>query len=92
MDDLIREYYEALAEVTKYNKSLKWCLNFFDEDDETVLDVKEALRYAIIDFKHVVAKMIESNFDIADLILIGEGVDNETIEGAKWNHFNNNSL
>ena len=92
MDDLIREYYEALAEVTKYYKSLKWCLNFFDEDDETVLDVKEALRYAIIDFKHVVAKMIESNFDIADLILIGEGVDNETIEGAKWNHFNNNSL
>lgn len=83
MDDLIREYYEALAEVTKYHKSLKWCLNFFDEDDETVLDVKEALRYAIIDFKYVVAKMIESNFDIADLILIGEGVDNETIEGAK---------
>ena len=87
MDDLIREYYEALAEVTKYHKSLKWCLNFFDEDDETVLDVKEALRYAIIDFKYVVAKI-----DIADLILIGEGVDNETIEGAKWNHFNNNSL
>lgn len=92
MDDLIREYYEALAEVTKYYKSLKWCLNFFDEDDETVLDVKEALRYAIIDFKNVVAKMIDSNFDIADLILIGEGIDNETIEGTKWNHSNNNGL
>jgi hypothetical protein len=36
--------------------------------------------------------MIESNFDIADLILIGEGVDNEIIEGAKWNHSNNNGL
>ena len=78
--------------MTKYHNSLKWCLNFFDENDETVLYVKESLHYAIIDFKHVVAKMIESDFDIADLILIGEGVDNEIIEGVKWNHFNNNSL
>jgi hypothetical protein len=36
--------------------------------------------------------MIENDFDIADLILIGEGVDNEAIEGAKWNHSNNISL
>lgn len=83
MDDLIREYYEALGEVTKYYKSLKWCLNFFDEDDETVLDVKESLYYAIIDFKSVVSKMIDNNIDIANLILIGEGIDNEVIERIK---------
>mgnify|MGYP006974376823 CR=1 FL=1 len=34
MNDLINEYFEALAEVIKYNKSLKWVLNFFDEDDD----------------------------------------------------------
>lgn len=80
MDDLIREYYEALAEVTKYHKSLKWCLNFFDEDDETVLDVKEALRYAIIDFRAIVDRLIADGFNIADLILIGEGLDGDSLE------------
>ena len=74
MNDLINEYFEALAEVIKYNKSLKWVLNFFDEDDEVALD---ALRYAMQDFKRVVKLLQEHDIDIAKLILINQNIDED---------------
>ena len=77
MNDLINEYFEALAEVIKYNKSLKWVLNFFDEDDEVALDAKDALRYAKQDFKRVVKLLQEHDIDIAKLILINQKIDED---------------
>ena len=77
MNDLINEYFEALAEVIKYNKSLKWVLNFFDEDDEEALDAKDALRYAMQDFKRVVKLLQEHDIDIAKLILINQNIDED---------------
>ena len=77
MNDLVNEYFEALAEVIKYNKSLKWVLNFFDEDDEVALDAKDALRYAMQDFKRVVKLLQEHDIDIAKLILINQNIDED---------------
>ena len=77
MNDLINEYFEALAEVIKYNKSLKWVLNFFDEDDEVALDAYDALRYAMQDFKRVVKLLQEHDIDIAKLILINQNIDED---------------
>ena len=77
MNDLINEYFEALAEVIKYNKSLKWVLNFFDEDDEVALDANDALRYAMQDFKRVVKLLQEHDIDIAKLILINQNIDED---------------
>ena len=77
LNDLINEYFEALAEVIKYNKSLKWVLNFFDEDDEVALDAKHALRYAMQDFKSVVTLLQEHDIDIAKLILINQNIDED---------------
>ena len=77
MNDLVNEYFEALAEVIKYNKSLKWVLNFFDEDDEVALDAKYALRYAMQDFKRVVKLLQEHDIDIAKLILINQNIDED---------------
>ena len=77
MNDLINEYFEALAEVIKYNKSLKWVLNFFDADDEVALDAKDALRYAMQDFKRVVKLLQEHDIDIAKLILINQNIDED---------------
>ena len=76
-NDLINEYFEALAEVIKYNKSLKWVLNFFDEDDEVALDAKDALLYAMQDFKRVVKLLQEHDIDIAKLILINQNIDED---------------
>ena len=77
MNDLVNEYFEALAEVIKYNKSLKWVLNFFDKDDEVALDAKDALRYAMQDFKRVVKLLQEHDIDIAKLILINQNIDED---------------
>lgn len=77
MNDLVNEYFEALAEVVKLNKSLKWILNFFDADDEVVLDAKDALRFAMIDFQRVVASLQENHIDIAKLILINQNIDED---------------
>lgn len=77
MNDLINEYFEALAEVVKLNKSLKWILNFFDADDEVVLDAKDALRYAMQDFQRIVLALQENNIDIARLILINQNIDED---------------
>ena len=77
MNDLVNEYFEALAEVIKYNKSLKWVLNFFDEVDEVALDAKDALRYAMQDFKRVVKLLQEHDIDIAKLILINQNIDED---------------
>lgn len=82
--DLIQEYNEALAEVVRYNKSLQWVLKFFDEDegdeDEIVLDAKTALKFAMVDFQVVVARLQENKIDIAKLILMNEGIDEDFIE------------
>lgn len=79
--DLIQEYNEALAEVVRYNKSLQWVLKFFDEDeDEIVLDAKTALKFAMIDFQVVVARLQENKIDIAKLMLMNEGIDEDFIE------------
>lgn len=77
MNDLINEYFEALAEVVKLNKSLKWILNFFDADDEVVLDAKDALQYAMQDFQRIVLTLQENNIDIARLILINQNIDED---------------
>lgn len=77
MDDLVKEYYEALAEVVKLDKSLKWILNFFDEDDEVVLDAKDALRYAMQDFQRIVIALQDNQVDIAKLILINQNIDED---------------
>lgn len=77
MNDLINEYFEALAEVVKLNKSLKWILNFFDIDDEVVLDAKDALQYAMQDFQRIVLTLQENNIDIAKLILINQNIDED---------------
>ena len=79
--DLIKEYNDALAEVVRYNKSLQWVLKFFDKDeDEIVLDAKTALKFAMIDFQAVVARLQENKIDIAKLILMNEGIDEDFIE------------
>lgn len=82
--NLIQEYNEALAEVVRYNKSLQWVLKFFDEDegdeDEIVLDAKTALKFAMVDFQVVVARLQENKIDIAKLILMNEGIDEDFIE------------
>ena len=77
MEDLIKEYYLALAEVVKYDKSLKWILNFFDEEDEVAIDGKDALRFAMQDFKRVVTLLQEHGVDIAKLILINQNIDED---------------
>lgn len=77
MNDLINEYFEALAEVVKLNKSLKWILNFFDSDDEVVLDAKDALQYAMQDFQRILLALQENNIDIARLILINQNIDED---------------
>ena len=77
MNDVINEYFEALAEVSKYNKSLKWVLNFFDEDEEVALDPKDALRYAMQDLKRVVKLLQEHDIDIAKLSLINQNIDED---------------
>lgn len=77
MNDLINEYFEALAEVVKLNKSLKWILNFFDTDDEVVLDAKDTLQYAMQDFQRIVLTLQENNIDIARLILINQNIDED---------------
>lgn len=78
--ELVKEYHEALNEVKKYANSLKWCRNFFDEDSEVIQDVKEDLDYSIREFREVVVKLLEHGVPLADLILIGEGIDREDIE------------
>ena len=80
--DLIQEYNKALAEVVRYNKSLQWVLKFFDEDegDEIVLDAKTALKFAMVDFQVAVARLQENKIDIAKLILMNEGIDEDFIE------------
>ena len=86
--DLIQEYNEALAEVVRYNKSLQWVLKFFDEDegdeDEIVLDAKTALKFAMVDFQVVVARLQENKIDIAKLILVNEGIDEDFIEALEY--------
>ena len=77
MEDLIKEYYLALAEVVKYDKSLKWILNFFDEEDEVAIDGKDALRFAMQDFRRVVTLLQEHRVDIAKLILINQNIDED---------------
>ena len=77
MEDLIKEYYLALAEVVKYDKSLKWILNFFDEEDEVAVDGKDALRFAMQDFRRVVTLLQEHGVDIAKLILINQNIDED---------------
>lgn len=77
MEDLIKEYYLALAEVVKYDKSLKWILNFFDEEDEVAIDGKDALRFAMQDFRSVVTLLQEHGVDIAKLILINQNIDED---------------
>lgn len=77
MEDLIKEYYLALAEVVKYDKSLKWILNFFDEEDEVAIDGKDALRFAMQDFRRVVTLLQEHGVDIAKLILINQNIDED---------------
>lgn len=77
MEDLIKEYYLALAEVVKYDKSLKWILNFFDEEDEVAIDGKDALRFAMQDFRRVVTLLQEHGVDIARLILINQNIDED---------------
>lgn len=77
MEDLIKEYYLALAEVVKYDKSLKWVLNFFDEEDEVAIDGKDALRFAMQDFRRVVTLLQEHGVDIAKLILINQNIDED---------------
>lgn len=77
MEDFIKEYYLALAEVVKYDKSLKWILNFFDEEDEVAIDGKDALRFAMQDFRRVVTLLQEHGVDIAKLILINQNIDED---------------
>ena len=77
MEDLIKEYYLALAEVVKYDKYLKWILNFFDEEDEVAIDGKDALRFAMQDFRRVVTLLQEHGVDIAKLILINQNIDED---------------
>ena len=50
---------------------------FFDEDDEVALDAKDALRYAMQDFKRVVKLLQEHDIDIAKLILINQNIDED---------------
>lgn len=58
---MIEEFNEAIKNVETYAKSLKWCYNFFDEDDvaDAIQDARDALYFSIMDLKEVVDRASE---------------------------------
>lgn len=77
---ILEEFEQMVDRIKTYSKSVHWCRNFFGDDDEVMLDAKDALYFSIMDLRNLIERASEVGIDATLLLAIHLKVDEDVME------------
>lgn len=77
---IIEEFEQTMDRIKTYSKSVHWCRNFFGDDDDVMLDAKDALYFSIMDLRNLMERANEVGIDATVLLATHLKVDEDVME------------